>query len=204
MIEKLEQLNIAQDTIVVLTSDHGELLGSHGMMAKHSWHEESIGVPFIIKWPGHIKAGMTSEILNTVDIMPTLLELMELPVPSSVEGCSVADMVLGRTSESSELGRVGYISAFPGRLEAIKAFQEAGLDNRHYGWRAVRSERYTYVVHKGYFPGIETTRMLYDLQEDPYQLNPFYLNHASDHPTAVLLEGYLMDYLIQTKDGFLV
>lgn len=221
LMEQLERLGIADHTIVVLTSDHGELLGSHGMMAKHSWHEESIGVPFIVRWPEGIAAGVTDEVLNTVDIMPTLLDLLELPIPDSVQGSSIAPLIVGEHEsgsaemgpiagearshsdvEASQYGRIGYISAFPGRMEAIRSFKEAGLSHLAYGWRGVRTNQYTYVVDKGYFPGLPTRRMLYDLQSDPYQLNPLYLEHSSEHPAAEHLEKELAKLLTQTKDTF--
>lgn len=209
LMERLAQLDIAENTIVVLTSDHGELLGSHGMMAKHSWHEESIGVPFIIRWPGRIAAGATTEILNTVDIMPTLLELMDIPVPRTVEGHSLAahmkehDELGGRvTDEAAGKERRALISAYPGRLAAITAFREAGLNHLAYGWRGIRTKRYTYVVDKGYAPDEGVARWLYDLQEDPAQQHPIALKHAAEHPVASELEKELKERLAGIQDPF--
>jgi arylsulfatase A-like enzyme len=209
LLRRLEELGIADDTIVVLTSDHGELLGSHGMMAKHSWHEESIGVPFMIRWANGIPRGRTDVVLNTVDIMPTLLELAELPVPGTVQGQSVAGWMRGTRDQggaANPIGawddRVAYISAFPGRLAAVEAFREAGLDHRDFGWRGIRSEHYTYVADRGYAPGSGITRWLYDLREDPYQLRPKMLNCSSEHAVAELLERALQRYLTLTNDGF--
>ncbi|WP_168120305.1 sulfatase [Paenibacillus sp. HB172176] len=204
IMDELRELNLLEQTIVVLTSDHGELLGSHGMMAKHSWHEESIGVPFMIGWKGAIKPGTTDVVLNTVDIMPTLLELAELPLPDSIEGSSVADFLKkGGSSEEAELAsRAAYISAFPGRMEAIESFRAAGLEHLHYGWRGVRTSRYTYVVDKGYFAGSETRRLLYDLADDPFQMKPVSLKSATEHPVAQLLEVRLREFLDETRDSF--
>lgn len=204
LLTKLEALGIAEDTIVVLTSDHGELMGSHGFMAKHSWHEESIGVPFFIRWPNGIAAGQTKLVLNTVDIMPTLLELTDLTVPQSVHGRSFANALRGGDEGQNEgsLGQAAYISAFPGRVAAIEAFRQAGLNHLNFGWRGVRTSRYTYVVNKGYWPGDVTERRLYDLVEDPYQLRPLLLEQAAQHPVAEQLEHILEGFLAQTKDGF--
>lgn len=202
LLAGLKRFGLEENTIVVLTSDHGELLGSHGMMAKHSWHEESIGVPFLIRWPKAIRPRVTDLMLNTVDIMPTLLSLAGLPVPDSVRGQDVSGALLGDTEAAVNEERIVYLCAFPGRKEAIDAYREAGLDNRLYGWRAVRNQRYTYVVHKGYLPGEPTERLLYDLQEDPYQLHPVRLESAREHPVASALEQELEAFLQVTGDGF--
>lgn len=209
LMERLEQLGIADNTIVVLTSDHGELLGSHGMMAKHTWHEESIGVPFIIRWPDRIAAGSTIEVLNTVDIMPTLLELLDVPIPHTVEGRSWAAHMTGRheagstsEDEASPQDHRALISAYPGRLNAIAAFREAGLHHLAYGWRGLRSKRYTYVVDRGYTPGAGAERRLYDLHADPLQRQPIRLNHAAEHPVAAELETELKERLACIHDPF--
>lgn len=209
LLERLEQLDIAENTIVVLTSDHGELLGSHGLMAKHTWHEESIGVPFIIRWPKRIATGTTTEVLNTVDIMPTLLELLDIPIPRTVEGLSLATGMLGHGgpgaagddgSESQD--RPALISAYPGRLDAIAAFREAGLNHLAYGWRGLRTKRYTYVVDRGYMPAAGPARWLYDLQADPLQLHPIEVKHAAEHPVAAKLEIELKERLAGIHDPF--
>lgn len=82
-------------------------------------------------------------------------------------------------------------------------FAEAGKDNLTYGWRGVRSSRYTYVVDRGYFPeNNNVTRLLYDLQEDPYQLHPLQLESAAEHPAAAKLEVQLKNFLLRTNDPF--
>lgn len=209
LMRQLEASGIAEDTIVVLTSDHGELLGSHGMMAKHAWHEESIGVPFMVRWPKGIRSGRTDVVLNTVDIMPTLLELLEMEVPDTVQGDSLA-IHMRHPSENGALQlsdeeadrRVGYISAFPGRLPAVEAFRKAGLNHLDFGWRGIRSMSYVYVVNRGYAPEAEVDRWLYDLREDPYQLHPLRLESATEHAVSERLEQLLAHYLRMTGDGF--
>lgn len=203
LLQGLKLHGVEDQTIVVLTSDHGELLGSHGMMAKHSWHEESIGVPFFIRWPDRIKPGRTDALLNTVDIMPSLLKLCGAPIPDCVEGNDLSQAMLGEKDEAA-CSRSAFICAFPGRKEALEAFRAAGLDNRLYGWRGVRNNRYTYVVHKGYMPGESAQRWLYDREIDPYQLKPIGLSAAADHPVAAMLEQQLSAYLQAVNDGFVL
>ncbi|MCU6712716.1 sulfatase [Paenibacillus sp. J5C_2022] len=207
LLDGLRRHGFDDNTIVVLTSDHGELLGSHGLMAKHSWHEESIGIPFLIRWPERIAPGTTDELLNTVDIMPTLLSLCGLDVPDTVQGEDLSAAIRGNADSSGVVHagrceRYAYISAFPGRKEAIDAYRAAGLDNRRYGWRGLRSRHYTYVVNKGYAPGDATERLLYDLERDPHQLEPLKLDRADAHPVADRMERELALRLKETDDEF--
>ena len=75
----LEAEGLADNTVVVLHSDHGEMLGSQGRIEKQIWYEESVGVPFIIRWPGRIEPGREAALFNQVDIVPSLLGLLQAP-----------------------------------------------------------------------------------------------------------------------------
>lgn len=205
IINKLEQLKLVDNTIVVLTADHGELMGAHGFVAKHSWHEESIGVPFMIRYPEQLKPARLQCVLNTVDIMPTLLDIIGLDIPSTVQGKSMITNIIEEQQQENiddEWAEVAYISAFPGRMAAIEQFQMAALNHLHYGWRGVRSRSFTYVVNKGYAPESTVQRLLYDLKADPLQRSPIHLQNAQQHPIAAKLERYLIDYLNMTNDEF--
>lgn len=197
ILQYLKEQQLEDNTIVVLTSDHGEMMGSHGLMAKHVWFEESIGVPFCIRWPKVIPQTRTDLLLNTVDIMPTLLSFMSLEIPSTVEGTDLSPFI--RKEQSGGPEEV-YICAYPGRKEAIEAFQDAGVNNREYGWRAIRTHQYTYVIHQGYAPDDEGIRLLYDLQNDKYQLHPQKIEHPFSHPIANALERKLCNWLKDIDD----
>ena len=86
----LDELGIADDTIFVFTSDHGEMFGAHGRRAKNIFYDESVRVPFLVKWGEHIAAGRRDFTFNTVDIMPTLLSLMGLDFPAEAEGSDLS------------------------------------------------------------------------------------------------------------------
>lgn len=195
----LKDNQLEEDTIIVLTADHGEMLGSHGMMAKHVWYEESIGVPFVIRWPTKIPAQETDTLLNTVDIMPTLLKLADLEVPSSVEGTDLSQIVKGKSVNGP---KEAFISAFPGRDVALQAFEKAGENNLENGWRAVRTATHTYVIHNGYEPGDVPVAYLYDLKHDPYQLNPKVIKNPSEDLTAQKLHERLKEWLLKRDDPF--
>ncbi|RAV20380.1 sulfatase [Paenibacillus contaminans] len=201
LLDTLRKQGLEENTIVVLTADHGELMGAHGLMAKHSWHEESIGIPFLIRWPGRIAAGTCDALLNSVDHMPTLLALAGCEIPQAAEGTDLSPAMLGGRAL---VVATAFLSAFPGRLPAIREFEAAGLDNKRYGWRGVRTKRYTYVVHLGYAPNDPVERLLYDLKEDPYQLAPVHINDPKSHVVADWLDGELRCWLARTSDPFAI
>jgi arylsulfatase A-like enzyme len=202
ILKELKAQGLHENTIVVLTSDHGEMMASHGLMTKHVWYEESIGVPFIISWPGKIKKGSTNALLNTPDIMPTLLSLLDLEVPSTVEGIDLSEVVKGECKSKMESA---FICACPGRDVFLKAFEEKGRDPKEFGWRGVRTERYTYVAYKGYYPNDDNMeRILYDNQSDPFQMNPVSIENIEENTIAKELEGELINWLVKLKDPFLI
>ena len=200
LIDTLKEYGILDDTIIVLTADHGELMGSHGLIAKHVWYEESIGIPFIMRWGDKIKKGRENKIINSVDIMPTLLGLIDVPIPNTVDGVDVSPNLTG-TGEVEVPS--AFIHAYPGRDVFLDAFRKEGKDPLSKGWRGIRSENYTYVVHKGYWPGDDRDeRYLYDLVNDPYQLNPVEITDATENELALKFEKELKERLDQLGDPF--
>lgn len=201
LMAALREHGFEQDTVVVLSADHGELMGAHGLMAKHAWYEESVGIPCLMRWPGHIPRGETELLFNSVDIMPTLLGLLQLPIPEQVEGSDYSAAVRGE--EGAAGAAAAFLAAFPGRKEVIEAFSSRGLDNRAYGWRAIRTANHTYVIHRGYAPEEPVQRLLYDLRADPFQLQPAHLASADEHEEAMRLEQELKQWLQRMGDAFL-
>lgn len=150
----LDDHNLADNTVFVFTSDHGEMLGAHGRGNKRIFYEESIRVPFLIRWPGQIPAGETSGAhLNTPDIAPSLLDLLGLSVPASMEGFSYAPTMRGIPQ--------------PDRPDF--AFMQAlhgSTLNHHEEWRGVRSDEFLYarMLRNG-------AEFLFNHQDDPRELN---------------------------------
>ncbi len=100
LLDRLEQRNLSANTIVVFTSDHGDMLWSHGWMKKQSPYEESIRVPLLVRWPEHVTAGATADVLiSTVDILPTLLGLLGLDPPVTIEGRNLSAQLLSKTAD---------------------------------------------------------------------------------------------------------
>jgi arylsulfatase A-like enzyme len=184
ILAALDELGIAEETIVVFTSDHGEMFGAHGRMKKNIFYDEAARVPFLVRQPGRIPAGLVSEAcFSTPDIMPTLLELAGLPVPEGVEGMSLSHLALGR--EGPE----------PGHAFLMNTGACATWENGH-EWRALRTKRHTYAVFRE-----PRKELLFDHRADPFQMK----NLARDAEHAPLIEefrGRLKDQMAALGDEF--
>ena len=148
--DALNDAGISEDTIVVFTSDHGDMLGSQGHRLKQRPWEESINIPFILRYPRKVKAGQRRDwIVSSVDVMPTLLGLCDIPIPSHVQGLDYSATFLGTSDAERD-------AAF---LFNVHRGAGPGTD-----WRGIRTKQWTYAYH---FAG---DWVMYDLKNDPYQL----------------------------------
>ena len=150
ILKAVRELGIEDNTIVVFTSDHGEMFGAHGRRAKNIFYDESVRVPFFIRWGDRIGAGSKDFCFNTVDIMPTLLSLMGLPVPKEAEG---KDLSLCMTD--------GADNAEPSLMMGTGPTAMFGSGKE---WRAVRDKRFTYAVYRS-----DRQEFLFDNLNDPFQ-----------------------------------
>lgn len=99
LLQELDELGLTDDTIVIFTSDHGMQLGSHELIYKNVPFEESIRVPFLVRWPGHVPPGRDDLLLSSVDVAPTLLGLLGVAdqIPDEVQGTDCSAALLGET-----------------------------------------------------------------------------------------------------------
>ncbi len=95
VLDKLAELNLDKNTMVVFSSDHGEMLGSHGLRGKNVPEIESFAIPFIIRWSAELKHRIEDLILSVPDVMPTLLGLAGLAehIPKDVQGVNHSDIL---------------------------------------------------------------------------------------------------------------
>jgi arylsulfatase A-like enzyme len=150
LLRALTQLGLSDDTIFVFTSDHGEMFGSHGRIAKKIFYEEAVRVPFLMRWPGELPPHVNPSCLNTPDIAPTLLGLLGLPVPASMEGADLSAQARGEAAPDSA----------PALLQGMgHTFQWHDGDE----WRAARDAQYTYAEM------LDGPTYLFDHADDPYQ-----------------------------------
>ncbi|HML46469.1 MAG TPA: sulfatase [Clostridia bacterium] len=153
LLRAVDELGLADNSILVFTSDHGELFGAHGRRAKNIFYEEAVRVPFLMRWNGKLEAnGSCDACFNTVDIMPTLLNLMGLPAPESAEGSDQSQYLLSGNKTTDD-----------GSLMMCTGPTAAWGDGHE--WRAYRTKRYTYAVYKK-----DGRDLLFDHAEDPHQM----------------------------------
>ncbi len=161
ILQRLDALQLAQNTLVVYSSDHGSMFGEHGKSSKRHPEEESIRVPFLARWPGHIPAGTRPEpLLGTIDIFPTLCGLAGLAVPRTADGMNLAPALCGAAQRGPESQFIMHIS---NKKEYDKVADDPKARVFREFFRGVRTPRYTYTV------GVNGPWLLFDNQQDPYQ-----------------------------------
>ena len=183
LLKALDDSGRTEETIVVFTSDHGDMLGSHGQRLKRKPWEESIRVPGILRYPRKVKPGRTSEALLThVDLAPTLLSLCGLAVSKAMQGSDLSGVVLGTMDRRPD-------SAY---FQIFVPFAGDGTPNP---WRGVRTDRFLYARTEA------GSWLLYDLRDDPYELK----NLAHDPAQAALqerMDSKLTAWMTRTGDSW--
>lgn len=197
-LDELEATGQADNTIIVVTSDHGDQMLEHGLFGKNVFFESSVRIPLLLSWPGHVRPGVYSDLVETVDVLPSLLDLCWVAVPGHVQGRSFAALVAGNRSDYQSRDAQFSENVMP---EVITNGDEgyfykpgqgiAGI--RHPDAKMVRTRRWKlnyYVGHGG---------ELYDLENDPGEWNNLYDN--PDHQETVReLKGVLLDWLITSDE----
>lgn len=143
ILDHLDASGQAGETIVVLTSDHGEWLGEHGRYGKGYPGDDSVSrVPLVIRWPEGIGpgGGRESTVVEAVDVLPTLLDCAAIQVPPHLQGDSLLPLLRG--------------AAAPGNGDASALME-------HRGWKTLRTARFRYLVEAN------GSEKLFDLDEDP-------------------------------------
>lgn len=190
ILDTLESEGLAENTIVIFTSDHGELLGDHQMLLKGPMMFDcSVKVPLLIRWPNHVKAGQViSDLVEWIDLAPTML---------SAAGCPMLPAAQGRDLSPLITGGSGWIN----RDWVLSEYRNSGSPyDPPVHTTMLRSGDYKIVVHHGP-PSTVRTRdgELYDLAADPSEL--INLWHDPGHLDARLgLQEQLLDILIATEN----
>ena len=157
VLDTLDRLELSENTIVVYTSDHGEMMLSHGRGGKRVPYEESIRIPFLLRWPKEIKAGQEVKApFGTIDVVPTLLNLAGLEQLSNLNGYDFSATVTKGAKPPVKSQPIMHIQ---------KSNASHGDKHPSEKFRGIRTERYTYAVKES-GPWI-----LFDNKKDPYQLN---------------------------------
>lgn len=184
---EIKNLGLEENTIFVFTSDHGDMLYSHAQTKKQKPWEESILVPFILKYPAKFKGGeRLTKVFSYPDIMPTLLSLCNLPIPETVEGVDYKGQLLG----TEDLDIDGAFITCPVPFHQWN-YKKGGKE-----FRGIRTERYTYAKD------LNGPWLLYDNSSDPYQLDNL-VNNPEYREIQTDLEAKLQKMLDKRGDKFL-
>jgi arylsulfatase A-like enzyme len=177
VLQALEDSGEADNTIVVFTSDHGEMMGSQGKLGKLVIYEEAFCVPFMVSYPGKTTHRLDDLMLAPVDLMPTLLGMMGLRerIPKSVEGTDFSE---------------GLLSGDYSRRPKPRSALFLGYGNKVKG---VRTQRYSFQINE------EGEQLLFDNDKDPYQVNSIDLEDIPKDDRDLIL-GELGMWLKKSND----
>ena len=162
VLDYLDESGLADNTLVVYTSDQGFYLGDHGWYDKRFMYEESLRMPLLVRLPGAVPAASSNtDLVLNLDFGPTFLDLAGIQVPESMQGVSLRPLLLG--SRSADWRKSIYYHYYE--------FPAVHMAKRHYG---VRTDRYK-LIH--FYHDIDAWE-LYDLQKDPDELNNVFADPA--------------------------
>ena len=186
LLDWLDQHGLRDNTVVIYTSDQGFFLGDHGLYDKRFMYEESIRMPFLVRWPGMIKArSVNKDLAINADFAPTFMEIAGLAVPADIQGHSLVPLLEGRRPSQ---WRTGFYYRY---------YHDPGDHNTraHYGLRTD--------THKLIHFWKQDQWELYDLRRDPRELRNLYGDPGQKKLVARLkAELYRLKQELKDEDQF--
>jgi len=183
VLDYLNESKLAEDTVVVYTSDQGFYLGDHGWFDKRFMYEESLRMPLLVRYPKEIRAGaVNNDIVLNLDFGETFLDFAGVPTPADMQGRSLRPLLQGRTPADWRTSMYYHYYEYPA-VHSVK---------RHYG---VRTQRYK-LIH--FYNDIDEWE-LYDLKSDPDELHNIY-NDPAQADVVKQLKAELSRLRAQYKD----
>lgn len=185
ILDKVDELGLTDNTLIIFTSDHGEMLGSHGMREKNVFYEESAHIPLFISSPGDIEAGKTVDgYISLIDLFPTILDYLEVPEKQS-DGKSLRGLIEGTDTEHGQ-----YV---------VTEWNTSGDKDPNYmivknGWKLLIPFSITSTV----------INAMYDLNNDPFEINNLLgsnPNRAQYQDKAEELRASLLEWLAKNKSA---
>jgi len=178
LLETLEDTGLARDTIVVFTSDHGDMLGSHGLDETNVPFEESVRVPLIVRYPGRIAPGTTTDLLiSLADLVPTLLSLTSTRVPAAIQGNDLSRKLAGDAAAAAPEAAYcqGGLGTEPEWRMLVRGFDKVIID---------RNLRVTH---------------LYNLGKDPFELANL-VGEPDERRKRDEMRANLLDWMARVRD----
>jgi len=197
LIGEMRAFGIVENTLLIVTSDHGEELFEHGFIGhastslKAKLYDEIIRIPLIIWYPRKLKPRVVAEMVRQIDIMPTILDLLDLHIPEGLQGNSLLPLMRDKAFDTSRSvpecfrQRAVFCETILGGYQSTKEMEKIRL-------RCVRTERWKLI----YTSGLNGDAYeLYDLRKDPKEIN----NIVDEHPDMVKeLKKDLFQWITQT------
>jgi arylsulfatase A-like enzyme len=184
VLEALQRTGQADKTIVIFTSDHGEMMGDHGMLYKGCrFFEGLVHVPLIVKWPGVTQmGGRTNALVELIDIAPTILEIVGVEIPYNMQGRSLTPLLRGHTTTH--------------RPHVVCEFNEAlaGMPYQSHGTMVFDGRYKTCMYHD------VGKAEIFDLQEDPGEFESLWDKPGFEREQIRLLKRHL-DAVMGTSDA---
>jgi arylsulfatase len=173
----LEELGQRENTVIIFTSDHGEMLGDHGLQYKGCrFYEGLVRVPLVFSWPDRIRSDMRADALvELTDLSATILDLACIDKPGAMQGQSLLPILTAELSPDHHRSFV--------RSEYLDALDESFVHGRTTFGTMYRDERYKLCVYHSHGTG-----ELYDLLEDPWEFNDLWENPDYQEVRSELLE----------------
>ena len=182
LLKYLDDSKLAENTIVIYSSDQGFFLGEYGMFDKRFMYEESSKMPFVMRFPNHLKKGTNTNIISEIDIAPTLLDFAGVEIPSDIQGRSFANISKGKDDKWRDAYYYHYYE-YPWWHHI----------QPHYG---IRTKDWK-LIHFYYSMDVWE---LYDMKNDPNEMHNVYGEAGYDEITAdmkkqlkALQDEYKMD-----------
>lgn len=180
LVGGLEALGLTSDTLVVVTSDHGDMLGSHGRQKKQVPFEEAVSVPLVFSWPGRLAPREALDgVFGLVDLSPTVLGLAGLPGLPDSYGGDLSNAISGGGSLREAVLLLNAVSVDEGYRQGVGE------------WRGVRTNTWTYARHVDGKPWL-----LFDNERDPWQQQ----NMVADRHAVAEMDRLLDDLLHEAGD----
>ena len=208
ILDTLGELGIYDDTIIVYTSDHGDMMGSHQLTAKCVMFEEAIRVPLLLKAPGQIAGKRVSGPVSQIDLAPTLLELLGCSAHEQCQGASLAPLVTDQRDASSGREVVvewqgpnsGVLWEGEGGAPAVPASMRGMCDSEELARHILDPVR-TIISPGGWKFSLSTLgeHELYDVREDPGETTNLAARGGYEEHVALLADR-IRDWQVRTRD----
>jgi len=188
ILDELEKQGLAENTVVIYSSDQGFYLGEHGWYDKRWAYEESLKTPLIVRWPGQVETGsVNDDIVSPLEFAQTFLEIAGLDQPEGMQGSSLVPVLSGDTPDGWRDSHYYHYYSYPA----------AHMVNRH---EAVCTKRYKlirfYSTDHRKRPGVDTWELI-DLKVDPLETKNFY-----DDPAYAKVQQKLHEELVRLRSKY--